>query len=475
MTDELVGQFVVSNWRDSGAGTMARHLPLTRRDALRVIGGAPAVWPAVTHAANGSAAGSPKPPRSVLFVFLAGGPSHIDTFDMKPDAPAEIRGPFQSIATQTPGYHICEHLPLLAQRTGKYTVVRTLGLKSQADAVHELATPLVLSGTDFRKPGATTVWSRHDWPCYAAALEFVRPRSDGLPSGISLPYRIEPFPGQDAGFLGPLYDPWQLNVDLNNPRFDAQAMRLPDGFSHHRLQRRGALLRMLRDQGDHGRSPGQQQFTKQQERAYQVLSRGTLAQAFDLEREPQQVRDLYGDHLWGQTLLLSRRLIQAGVPIVQANLGHPYFWDTHTENFKGHKERLLPPFDRAFAALLDDMEMSGLLEETLVIAMGEFGRTPKIGGNVGTPSYSPTGRDHWVFCFSGLFAGAGVRPGQVIGRTDSTGSYPTTDTYFASDVGATIFSTLGIELGGVIHDRLGREYPLNDGQVMQTLYDASRS
>lgn len=454
---------------------LPRSLPLNRRDALRLIGGAPAVWPAVERVASGTATGSQRPPRSVLFVFLAGGPSHIDTFDMKPEAPAEIRGPFESIATQTPGYRICEHLPLLAQRTGKYTVVRTLGLKSQADAVHELATPLVLSGTDYRKPGATTVWSRHDWPCYAAALEFVRPRSDGLPSGISLPYRIEPFPGQDAGFLGPLYDPWQLNVDLNNPRFDAQAMRLPDGFSRRRLQRRGALLEMFRDQRNHIRTPGQRQFAKQQQRAYQVLSRGTLAEAFDLDREPVAVRDSYGKHLWGQTLLLSRRLIQAGVPIVQANLGHPYYWDTHKENFKGHKERLLPPFDRAFSALLDDMERSGLLEETLVVAMGEFGRTPKIGGNVGTPMYSPTGRDHWVFCFSGLFAGAGVRPGQVIGRTDSTASYPITDTYFASDVGATIFSNLGIDLGSVVHDRLGRGYPLNEGQVMQTLYDASRT
>ncbi|MBB75510.1 MAG: hypothetical protein CMJ75_13470 [Planctomycetaceae bacterium] len=454
---------------------MPGRLPITRRDALRLMGGVPAAWPAAERVAEGAEDDNKRPPRSVLFVFLAGGPSHIDTFDMKPDAPAEVRGPFQSIATQTAGYRVCEHLPLLAQRTGKYTVVRTLGLKSQADAVHELATPLVLSGTDYRKPGATTVWSRHDWPCYAAALEFVRPRTDGLPSGISLPYRIEPFPGQDAGFLGPLYDPWQLNVDLNNPRFDAQAMRLPDGFSRQRLQRRGALLGRFRGQGGHGRTPGQQQFAKQQQRAYQVLSRGTLAHAFDLEREPQAVRDRYGGHLWGQALLLSRRLIQAGIPIVQANLGHPYYWDTHTENFQGHKERLLPPFDRAFSALLDDMEMSGLLEETLVVAMGEFGRTPKIGGNVGTPTYSPTGRDHWVFCFSGLFAGAGVRPGQVIGRTDNTASYPITDTYFASDVGATIFANLGIDLDSVVHDRLGRGYPLNEGQVMQTLYDASRS
>ena len=447
-----------------------------RRTALQAIGwGGGAALCGRVRGTETRPPQSTKPARSVLFVFLAGGPSHIDTFDMKPEAPAEIRGEFQSIATKTPGFRICEHLPLLAQRTHKYTVVRTLSLKSQADAVHELATPLVLSGTDARPPGTGTVWSRNDWPCYAAALDFVRPRTDGLPSGISLPYRLEPFPGQDAGFLGPLFDPWQLNVDLNNPRYDPQAMRLPDGFSTQRLAQRRQLLQRYREHRSAGKTAVQQQFSKHQQRAFALLSRGTMAQAFDLGREPAAVRARYGDHIWGQTLLLSRRLIETGVPIVQANLGHPNYWDTHTENFKGHKETLLPRFDRAFAALLDDMDSSGLLEETLVIAMGEFGRTPKIGGNVGTPTYSPTGRDHWVFCFSGLFAGAGVQPGQVIGRSDRTASYPVTESYHPSDVGATIFSTLGVDLQREIHDRLGRPYLLNDGQVIQTLYGSANT
>ncbi|MCH2126034.1 MAG: DUF1501 domain-containing protein [Pirellulaceae bacterium] len=447
----------------------------TRRQALQIGGfggltsllGDHSAAPAVGSAVEG------KSPKSVLFIFLAGGPSHLDTFDMKPDAPAEIRGEFAPIATKTPGLQVCEHLPLLAQRTDKFTLVRTLALKSGSDAVHELAAPLILSGTDLHPAGSGTVWSRHDWPCYGGALEYVRPREDGLPSGVSLPYVIGPFPGQDAGFLGPLYDPWRMNIDLNNPAFDPESMRLPDGFSLSRLSRRNELLTALSKAG--GGHPKERQFRKHQERAFKLLARGSMATAFDLKAEPRKILERYGDHLWSKSLVFGRRLIEAGVPIVQVNLGHPYFWDTHIDNFKGHKETLLPPFDRAFSALLDDMEASGLLEETLVVAVGEFGRTPKIGGNVGTPMFSPTGRDHWVHCFCGLFAGAGVQPGQVIGRTDSTASYPVTNPYFPSDLGATIFSTLGVDLHSEIRDRFGRPYRVNEGQVMQTLYDASRT
>ena len=204
-------------------------------------------------------------------------------------------------------------------------------------------------------------------------------------------------------------------------------------------------------------------LSDQQQQAFSILTSGKMAQAFDLEREPVAMRDRYGRHAFGQSLLLARRLVQAGVPVVQVNMGSVIIWDTHGNNF-GTLKKLLPPLDQSMAALLDDLEATGLLGDTLVLAIGEFGRSPKIG--------SPgAGREHWPSCFSGLFAGGGVRGGQVIGKSDSIGAYPITPPYSPNDVGATVYHTLGVGPEVEVRDRLGRPAQLNRGQVMRALFE----
>ena len=201
-----------------------------------------------------------------------------------------------------------------------------------------------------------------------------------------------------------------------------------------------------------------------------MLSASAVGRAFHLDEESPEVRDRYGRHLFGQSLLLSRRLVEAGVPIVQANMGTMNNWDTHNSNFTQLKDRLLPPFDRGVSALLDDLSERGLLEKTLVVLVGEFGRTPKLGGNVGTPSYVPDGRDHWSGAFFAVFAGAGVQGGQVIGSSDAIAAYPATRPYHPSDLGATIYQTLGIDPESEVRDRLNRPLRLNAGRVMEPLF-----
>src|SRR5262249_39178829 len=208
-------------------------------------------------------------------------------------------------------------------------------------------------------------------------------------------------------------------------------------------------------------------LSSQQETAFNILTSGKLSQAFEINREPASLRDRYGRTSFGQSLLLARRLIQAGVPVVQANMGRVQNWDTHGEIFPRLKNRLLPPLDQGVAALLDDLEATGLLNETLVLMLGEFGRTPKIGRSAGAKT---PGRDHWAPCFFGLFAGAGVRRGQVIGKSDKIGAYPITPPYSPNDIGATVYHLLGIDPASEVRDRVGRPVRLNQGQVIQALF-----
>ncbi|HJT76081.1 MAG TPA: DUF1501 domain-containing protein, partial [Gemmataceae bacterium] len=212
------------------------------------------------------------------------------------------------------------------------------------------------------------------------------------------------------------------------------------------------------------------QFTDQQQTALTVLTDGRLASAFALDREPDRVRQRYGAHLFGQALLLARRLLRAGVPVIQANMGVTAQWDTHVKNCQWLRDALLPPLDQAFSALLDDLEAEGLLEETLVVLTGEFGRTPKLGGNRNTPFYDPDGRDHWTPVFFSAFAGAGVRGGQVIGKSDRIGAFPVTKSYRPSDLGATVYSALGVDPASVVEDQQGRPLQLNAGSVIEPLY-----
>ena len=406
--------------------------------------------------------------KSLIIVFCTGAISHHDTFDMKPDAPLEIRGEFNPIQTPIPGTVICEHLPKLASRAHKYALIRSL---SHKDNNHLMSTHHVLTG--HLQPGAffDKVASRDDWPCYSAGCEYLRPRTDGIPSGVNLPTFLMSspltWPGQHAGFLGPMYDPWQIVGDPSSAEFRVDALTLAQEIDAVRLEQRRSLLSRLDQTAAVSRDAAANRMNEDQKLAFSMLSSGKLSQAFEMHREPSSVRDTYGRHPFGQSLLLARRLVEAGVPIVQANMGPVQNWDSHQAIFSTLKGRLLSPLDQAVAALLDDLESSGRLADTMVILLGEFGRTPKIN--------KEGGRDHWGPCFTGLFAGAGVQGGKVIGRTDDIAAYPDSATYSPDDIGATVYQALGLEPHSIVHDRIGRPVHLNEGKVIEALYNGAES
>jgi hypothetical protein len=431
----------------------------------------------VLRAATGSRSRpAPNRAKSVILVFLTGGLSHLDSFDMKPDAPEGIRGDFHPIATKVPGIHVCEHLPGLAALADKLAIVRTMAhsFTNHLNATHEVLTGHPQPGAFFDK-----IASRDDYPCYAAAVDQLRPRRDGVPSGVTLPtFLMEGplvWPGQHAGFLGPRHDPWQIRKDPNRTGFAFEGLALPTGLSVERLDRRKSLLDQMNVRPDvlaaHAKAAGEP-FADQVERAYTLLLSGKVARAFDMSREDPKLRDRYGRHMFGQSLLLARRLVETGVPIVQVNMGRVQTLDTHSANFQTLKQRLLPPLDRGVSALLNDLHVRGLLDETLVIITGEFGRTPRIGSSTGNVN-SRDGRDHWAAVFSAAFAGAGVRGGQTIGQSDKTGAYPASPPYRPADLAATVYRALGIEPATQINDRLNRPSLLCSGQVIAPLYDGA--
>ncbi|MFI5457202.1 MAG: DUF1501 domain-containing protein [Isosphaerales bacterium] len=422
---------------------------------------------------GGSPVAVPRRARSVILVFLTGGLSHIDSLDMKPGAPDGIRGEFQPIGTKVPGIHLCEHLPGLAARADRLAIVRSLahGYTNHLNATHEVLTGQSQPGAFFDK-----VASRDDYPCYAGATDAIRPRSDGIPSGVMLPtFLMEGplvWPGQHAGFLGPRHDPWQVRQDPNRPGFGFEGLALPAGLSIERLGRRRSLVDQLAarlDQRATRATETKDPFADQLDRAYSLLLSGKVARAFDLGREDPKLRDRYGRHMYGQSLLLARRLVTAGVPIVQVNMGRVQTWDTHSANFKSLKDRLLPPTDQGVSALLDDLQTRGLLDETLVVVTGEFGRTPRIGSSTGNAN-TRDGRDHWAAVFSAIFAGAGVRGGQTIGQSDKMGAYPASRPYTPGDLAATIYRALGIDPAIELHDRLGRPIRLCTGEEIAPLF-----
>jgi hypothetical protein len=411
--------------------------------------------------------------KSVIIVFLTGGLSHLDSFDMKPDAPVGIRGEFKPAPTKVAGIQFSEHLPHLAAHADKLAVVRSFhhAFTNHLNATHEVLTGHSQPGAFFDK-----IASRDDYPCYASAIDAIRPRADGIPSGVMLPtFLMEGplvWPGQHAGFLGPRHDPWQVRQDPNRPGFGFEGMSLPVGLSVERLDRRKSLLDLMsreRDDVAARLSPSKDPFSEQVQRAYNLLLDGKVARAFELGREDPRLRDRYGRHMYGQSLLLARRLVTAGVPVVQVNMGKVQTWDTHSANFKTLKDRLLPPTDLGVSALLDDLEVRGMLDETLVVLTGEFGRTPRIGASTGNNN-TRDGRDHWAAVFSAAFAGGGVRGGQVIGQSDKMGAYPASRPYTPADLAATIYGALGVNPHTELRDRLNRPIQLCAGEPITPLF-----
>ncbi|MBX9622394.1 MAG: DUF1501 domain-containing protein [Gemmataceae bacterium] len=416
---------------------------------------------------GGTARASAAPDRrgkSVVIVFLTGAASHLETFDPKPDAVAEVRGEFGSVPTAVPGLRVCELLPQIAARADKFAVVRTLAHRdnNHTAATHHLMTGALQPGVRFDKP-----LSRDDWPCYAGGLSYLSPRADGVPHGVTLPTFLAEgplvWPGQHGGFLGPRHDPWQITRDPNRKDFRVDNLRPADGLEVGQLRDRAGLLAAVNaGQAALAESAAGRRLTDQQQQALSVLTSGRVAKAFEIDREPPAVRDRYGRHAFGQSLLLARRLVEAGVSVVQANMGRVQNWDNHGDLFNRMKRDLLPPLDKGVSALLDDLTDRGMLDDTLVIVVGEFGREPKVNRQAG--------REHWAPCFSGLFAGGGVRGGQVIGRSDKTGGYPTTTPYSPDDLGATVYHVLGVDHESEVRDRLDRPVQLNRGRVITPLF-----
>jgi len=415
-----------------------------------------------------AAAGANGRARSVIVILLSGGLGQHDSFDMKPEAPDAIRSEFAPIPTTVPGVFFCEHLPRLAARARDLAVVRTM---SHGEGNHLVAVHHVLTGKPSFPRGASDldrVANRDDFPCYASVVDFLRGKNPGVPNGVALPLKLIEgpltWPGQDAGFLGPRFDPWQLRIDPNNPDARDDSLSLPTGLDVERLRERSRLLSRSAPAPAAG-----DPFLDQQDEALAMLCDGKVAAAIDVDREDPRLIARYGRHIFGRSLLTARRLVEIGVPVVQASMGIVQTWDTHVANFPRLKDQLLPALDRAVSALLDDLKARGLLDETLVVMLGEFGRTPRITQL--TPGAVP-GRDHWPAVFPAVFAGAGVVGGQAIGKSDKLGAYAVTKTFGPPDLAATVYKALGVDPDTELFDRLGRPLRLCDGEVIDPLYSA---
>jgi uncharacterized protein (DUF1501 family) len=288
---------------------------------------------------------------------------------------------------------------------------------------------------------------------------------------VSLPnYYIEgplTWPGQYSGILGPRHDPWQINQDPNDPQFKVDALSLQSGINPQRLQSRRELLEQINHPIQLEADRSSRSFAQQQSLAFSLLTSARITEAFRVDREPVETRDRYGRNKFGQSILLARRLVEAGVPVIQASMGIVQTWDTHVDNWGRLKNTLLPQVDKGLAALMDDLSASGLLDQTLVIVMSEFGRTPKVST---LPGQSVPGRDHWAHVYSLLAAGAGVRGGQVIGQSDAIAAYPMSRSWSPADLCTTVFSALGVSEDAHLVDPLGRPNTLLNGTVIEPLY-----
>jgi hypothetical protein len=404
--------------------------------------------------------------RSCILCFLFGAPAHQDIWDLKPDAPAHFRGEFRPIATTVPGLSVGEHIPYIARTAHRLALLRAV---AHPDNTHTVAMHYMLTGRRHARPDTNPRNQPDDFPCFGAVMQHLRPGRTGLPDGISLNAPANQvsannhiFPGFFAGMIGSTHDP--LFIAQDPSAADFRPLPAVEGEQAERLRGRRGLLaevdarRRLLDSAATTRA-----FGDEYQRAFSLVTSAAARQAFDLTRESARLRDRYGRNAFGQGLLLARRLVEAGVGLVTVNWARDdAFWDTHAHNFRDLKTKLLPPFDLAFSALLEDLDRRGLLDETLVVCLGEFGRTPQINSNAG--------RDHWAACNSVVLAGGGVRPGQVHGASDRHAAYPVTSPVSPDDLAATIYHALGIDPHTEIHDRHGRPWQLALGRLLHELF-----
>jgi hypothetical protein len=449
--------------RDDAATT--RSLILGRRGFLGagVLGALGALFDRLARAEpRVVAGGSPARIRSCILIFYYGRPSHLDTWDMKPGAPSEVRGPFRPIATSVPGLWVSEHLPRSARVMDRVAILRGL---HHPMTNHNAAAFTALSGRNPAKGDLELLANdRNDPPCLGSLLSHELPEQRGLPTFVALPHvmhNVVRLPGQGAGFLGSAHDPFQVASDPSGPDFRLDELELPSGVSVDRLARREGLLSRVEagltaDQHDPARA-----------KAVRLLHSDAVRRAFRLDREDPRTRDRYGRSKHGQSLLLARRLVEADVRFItvydhEVN-GDLANWDSHSNIFPRLKTDLLPPADQGFAALVEDLSSRGLLDSTLVIGLGEFGRTPKVNAQAG--------RDHWPYCYSAVLCGGGVRGGTVHGASDKLGAYPDRDGVTPGDLAATVLWRFGLDPATEIRDLADRPYRSAEGQPLKSLFE----
>ena len=446
--------------------------PPTRRDLLRAgaLGLGLPTYLALSNPARSAEAAAPRSfgkARSCIVIFAWGGLSHIDTFDLKPEAGSDIKSAFGSIPTTIPGYHVCEHLPGLARQVHRMTLIRSMHHDAPS---HRSAAYWNLTGHAPQKPDKNWARTRKDWPSIGSMVAHARhdPESK-LPGNVALPYPIYDggwANGQHAGFLGMKYDPVIMKPDQGKP-YDGKSpvsghlsFDFIEGVNEDRLTARRALLTDLS-----GKALPTEPLEHYQQRVFDMLLDEETRRAFKVDDEPEQQQRRYGPHILGQSLLTARRLTGAGVPLVTVyaaagdlNGSKGAHFDTHSNGFSRLKKQMLPPLDQGLSALLDDLHESGRIEETLVVLLTEFGRTPKVNGS--------GGRDHYPKVYTVALAGAGVSEGLLYGTSDHSGAFPASQAATPADLHASIFHALGIAPERRIHDLDDRPLPLCDGSVL---------
>lgn len=440
----------------------------TRRGFLGALGGSslgafPANWTQTTSAEpapNGKA-------RSVILIFNCGGPSHLDLWDPKPLGPDNVRGPYHTIDTNVPGIQISELLPRMAQRMDKLAILRSV---HHSQSSHNSGMHWSTVGRPYKIDSTLINPSPVDHPSFGTLVGWLAQR-DGY-TGLVPPYVITPYPhcdstvyltpGQFGGCLGVRFDPFVLDADPNAADFRVRNLSLQEGMTAGRFQDRMTLLDAMDKECLPIRNANATAHDVFHSRAASMVLTGGASRAFDLTQETTETREKYGRHSWGQSHLLARRLIEAGSRFVTTVNGRSIIWDTHKDNFGRLEKSLVPPMEQGFVALLDDLEQRNLLDSTLVVWLGDFGRTPIIN--------KEAGRDHWPQCYSAVLAGGGLKGGMVVGASDKTGAFPHSRPISPADIHATVFTALGYDPQGIQYQMVdGRPMPLSTGTPIREL------
>ncbi len=444
----------------------------------------------------------PSPFQRCIYLFLSGGLAQQESFDLKPQAPAAVRGEFKPISTMTPGLQICEHLPKLAQRSKLWSLCRSMTHSTNG---HTLGHYFMLTGRSVKNPGfqGDRKPRPSDYPSILSTAGYavknnpnLKPQTEHLPPAITLPETLVHWsggviPGQFGGQMGTGQDPWFIEAspynnvqrgaypEYNFPNlglsfreedrvFRAPNLTLPHGLTSARFSKRLDVLHTIEQQQKHlDQSARAKSFGRLREGAISILNDPKVRHAFDVTDENDTEQDRYGKNSFGWSLLMTRRLIEAGVPLVQVNLGNNETWDTHSHIFSRLKNKLFPPTDKALSALLDDLDQRGLLESTLIVMAGEFGRTPKFQKN---PKFKEPGRDHWGAVQTVFFAGGKTQGGTVVGSSDKSAGYPHTNPKHPENLAATIYHSLGIPAEAVWHDELERPHAIYHGEPIRELF-----